>query len=513
VGSSRSVRLQSGTLLLVMLLWCVTACAPAAAPPAATTAPAAKPTEAAKPTTAPAAASSPAAGAASPAAAAASPAASPASPGASPAASSASPASSPAASPAAAASSAPAAAAAAKPATAPPTGTPIKVGVLDDITGVSAIEGALMRISVELVVDQTNSSGGINGHPLQVVYVDPKGDAAQALQLATQLAQSDNVDVLSGGIFSPECLGVQGLAEKLGLVYVALNGCANEQFTVQSCNKYSFRVFPVGRQLDEPMVAYEIKSFGDKWGIIYPDYVLGQSNVASISAALKKNGTDFVESAKIAVPLNEPNMTPYVSKIPTDGSIQVLQVSQTGSDLARVMAVIQQFGINSKVKIITALGKESFAGVYPDAMNGAIIRGFRPSDGLPGNADDAAFAKAWTDMAKKLGDISGPLGGGDKATPGNNNGYIAYASMKALVLAMRAANFTGKADTDKLIASFETLNVPQGPDFPGGPLVMNTADHQGKMTQYLLQVNGQKEDVLATFPADQLANLGDCQAK
>jgi branched-chain amino acid transport system substrate-binding protein len=475
VGSSRSVRLQSGTLLLVTLLWFVAACAPAAAPSAATTAPAAKPTEAARPTTAPAAASAPAASAASPAAAAAAP--------------------------------------AAKPVAAPPTGTPIKVGVLDDITGVSAIEGALMQVSVELVVDQTNGTGGINGHPLQVVYVDPKGDAAQALQLATQLAQADNVDVLSGGIFSPECLGVQGLAEKLGLVYVALNGCANEQFTVQSCNKYSFRAFPVGRQLDEPMVAYEIKSFGDKWGIIYPDYVLGQSNVASISAALKKNGTDFVESAKIAVPLNEPNMTPYVSKIPTDGSIQVLQVSQTGSDLARVMAVIQQFGISSKVKIITALGKESFAGVYPDAMNGAIIRGFRPSDGIPGSADDAAFAKAWTDTAKKLGDISGPLGGGDKATPGNNNGYIAYASMKALVLAMRAANFTGKADTDKLISSFETLNVPQGPDFPGGPLVMNKADHQGKLTQYLLQVNGQKEDILATFPADQLANLGDCQVK
>jgi ABC-type branched-subunit amino acid transport system substrate-binding protein len=321
------------------------------------------------------------------------------------------------------------------------------------------------------------------------------------------------VDVLSGGIFSPECLGVQGLAEKLGIVYVALNGCANEQFTTQSCNRYSFRVFPVGRQLDDPMVAYQVKNFGTKWGIIYPDYVLGQSNVASISAALKRNGTDFTESAKIAVPLNEPNMTPYVSKIPTDGSIQVLQVSQTGSDLARVMAVIQQFGINQKVKIVTALGKESFAGVYPDAMSGAVIRGARPSDGLPNSADDAAFADAWKATAKRLGDIVGPLGGPDKATPGNNNGYNAYASMKALVLAMRAASFTGKADTDKLIAAFETLNVPQGPDFPGGAFMMNKSDHQGKFTQYLLQINGQKEDILATFPADQMPQLGDCQVK
>jgi ABC-type branched-subunit amino acid transport system substrate-binding protein len=492
VSSSRSVRLRSGALLIALLVWFAAGCAPAAAPPSQpTSAPAAaKPTEAPKPTEKPTEAAKPAAA---------------------PATSAAAPAAAPAATKPAEAAAKPAEAA--KPAAAKPTGTPIKVGVLDDITGVGAIEGALMRISVELVVDQTNSSGGINGHPLEVVYVDPKGDASQALQLATQLAQQDNVDVLSGGIFSPECLGVQGLAEKLGLVYVALNGCANEQFTTQSCNRYSFRVFPVGRQLDDPMVAYQVKNFGTKWGIIYPDYVLGQSNLASISAALKKNGTDFVESAKIAVPLNEANMTPYVSKIPTDGSIEVLQVSQTGSDLARVMAVIQQFGINQKVKIITALGKESFAGVYPDAMSGAIIRGARPSDGLPNSPDDAAFAAAWKAMAQKLGDVAGPLGGPDKATPGNNNGYNAYASMKALVLAMRAASFSGKADTDKLIAAFETLNVPQGPDFPGGPMIMNKSDHQGRFTQYLLQINGQKEDILATFTPDQMPQLGDCQVK
>jgi hypothetical protein len=146
-------------------------------------------------------------------------------------------------------------------------------------------------------------------------------------------------------------------------------------------------------------------------------------------------------------------------------------------------------------------------------MSGAIIRGARPSDGLPNSADDMAFATAWKAMAQKLGDIAGPLGGPDKATPGNNNGYNAYASMKALVLAMRAANFTGKADTDKLISSFETLNVPQGPDFPGGPFSMNKSDHQGKFTQYLLQINGQKEDIIQTFTPDQMPALGDCQAK
>jgi branched-chain amino acid transport system substrate-binding protein len=405
----------------------------------------------------------------------------------------------------------PAAGAAAK-APAAPTGTPIKVGVLNDVTGIGAIEGALMRISVDLVVQQTNASGGINGRPLQVTYADPKGDATQALQLATQLAQQDNVDVLAGGIFSPECLGVQGLAEKLQLVHIAVNGCASDLYTSRSCNKYTFRVYPAGRQTSDPSFTYMVKTFGTKWGIIYPDYALGQSQLATSEAALQKNGAEYV--TKIAVPLGETNVTPFVTKVPTDGSVQALYITMTGSDLARVMNVIQQFGINQKVAIYTGLGKESFAGVYPEALNGAMITGTRPSDGLPGNKADEEYMKAWLDLAKKNPDVIGPLGGADHVTPGNNNGYNAYMSMKALTLAMRKAGFTGKADTDKLIAAFETLNVPQGPEpdgFPSGQMIMNKDDHQGRTTYYLLKINGQKEEVVQTFAPDSLPTIGDCK--
>src|SRR5262245_35900527 len=73
------------------------------------------------------------------------------------------------------ASSSPAAASTNTGGAAAPTGTPIKVGVMDDVTGVGSIEGALMRISTELAVQRANNSGGVNGHPVVPVYVDPKG--------------------------------------------------------------------------------------------------------------------------------------------------------------------------------------------------------------------------------------------------------------------------------------------------------------------------------------------------
>ena len=146
--------------------------------------------------------------------------------------------------------------------------------------------------------------------------------------------------MLVGGGFSPECLAVQGLVAKEGVVFVPLNACANEQMTKDQCNKYTFRVFPVGRQLDQPLVAYEVQNFGKKWGIIYPDYVLGQSTVMSTSAALQMNGTDF--AVKIAVPLGEANVTPYVTQIPTDGSIDVLTVFARATGAAACRARLQE---------------------------------------------------------------------------------------------------------------------------------------------------------------------------
>ena len=55
------------------------------------------------------------------------------------------------------------------------------------------------------------------------------------------------------------------------------------------------------------------------------------------------------------------------------------------------------------------------------------------------------------------------------------------------------------------------LKFVPGPDFPGGGLIMNKSDHQGRFSQYLMQINGQKEEVVQTFPADQLPLVGDCK--
>src|SRR5437868_7793806 len=82
------------------------------------------------------------------------------------------------------------------------TGSPIKIGVLDDNAPITAVEGAEMRVNTDLAVAEINASGGIHGHRLQVSYVDPKAQPDEAITLAQQLVQQQSVDVLVGGVLS-----------------------------------------------------------------------------------------------------------------------------------------------------------------------------------------------------------------------------------------------------------------------------------------------------------------------
>jgi branched-chain amino acid transport system substrate-binding protein len=389
-------------------------------------------------------------------------------------------------------------------------GSPITIGVLDDNAPFTAVEGAEMRVNTNLAVAQINSSGGIHGHKVNVVYADPQADPSKAVTLAQQLVQQNNVDVLVGAVLSSECLGVENLVARLQVVYVSSTGCATEDFTAKQCNQYSFRITPQGRQVNIPLSAYIVSAYGKKWSIIYPDYAFGQSQLAAYRVGMQAAGGEL--SQIIPIPQNETNMTPYISKIATDGSVNGLINSEVGADLVRASTTIAQFNINAKLPIVGVFGKERFAGIYPDSLTGDIGQSPELSDPVKENKFDADYHTAFkAQLGKEDPNVIKTLGN-EKSVPGDL-GYEAYTAITALKLAMLNANFTGKADTAKLIKSMEKLKVKQGADFPGGDFQMSASDHQGATTTYIAKINGQKEEVLTTLAPDKLSAIGTCQAK
>ncbi len=76
---------------------------------------------------------------------------------------------------------------------------PVKVGVLQSLTGTMAISEVTVKNAEILAIDEINASGGVLGRKLQPVVEDGASDPAMFSQKAQKLIQQDKVVTVFGG--------------------------------------------------------------------------------------------------------------------------------------------------------------------------------------------------------------------------------------------------------------------------------------------------------------------------
>ncbi len=75
-------------------------------------------------------------------------------------------------------------------------GEPIRIGLQGPLTGDYAYEGQGFRQAVQLLVDQTNASGGLLGRPVELIVEDDAGDPTQSALVADRLVSAGVVAVI-----------------------------------------------------------------------------------------------------------------------------------------------------------------------------------------------------------------------------------------------------------------------------------------------------------------------------
>src|SRR6478672_4380999 len=79
------------------------------------------------------------------------------------------------------------------------TAETIKIGSFGALTGPGYLYGKLVMNGVEVVFDEVNAAGGINGRKLQLVREDDRCDPAAAIAAVQKLVHQDQVFALIGG--------------------------------------------------------------------------------------------------------------------------------------------------------------------------------------------------------------------------------------------------------------------------------------------------------------------------
>jgi branched-chain amino acid transport system substrate-binding protein len=78
----------------------------------------------------------------------------------------------------------------------------IKIGLMVPLTGPAAADGQSAKQSVEMLVEEINSSGGINGKNIDLIVYDDQFDSKQAVTVAHKMIEGDNVVAGVSGSYS-----------------------------------------------------------------------------------------------------------------------------------------------------------------------------------------------------------------------------------------------------------------------------------------------------------------------
>jgi branched-chain amino acid transport system substrate-binding protein len=100
---------------------------------------------------------------------------------------------------------------------------PYKIGGLFSITGPNSFLGEPERNSMQLLAEQINAKGGINGRPLELVIYDDEGDEGKAVLNANKLIEKDQVLAIVGPSLTGTTMAVIPIVEK---AQVPLISCA-----------------------------------------------------------------------------------------------------------------------------------------------------------------------------------------------------------------------------------------------------------------------------------------------
>ena len=150
-----------------------------------------------------------------------------------------------------------------------PSGDPIKVGVLTDITGAFSVVGLSNQAIAQFTIDKINSEGGVLGRPLEMVLVDSATDPAIGAQVARKLVEQDKVAMVIGGIASNMREAIKSVIATRGkTIYIW-----PASYEGGECTDLVFSTGAAPNQQLDPFVPYLLKNAGKSFFLAGADYI------------------------------------------------------------------------------------------------------------------------------------------------------------------------------------------------------------------------------------------------
>src|SRR3989454_1649865 len=229
---------------------------------------------------------------------------------------------------------------------------PVKIGVIQPLSGPVAASGNYVRMGAEIARDWINARGGVLGRQINLLIEDNKSDPKEAATAAEKLIVRDKVPVIMGAWGSSMTLAAMPKLEEYGVPMVVETSSAAT--ITKRGNPWIFRISPPSE-----MEALGLEKYLKDLGVKKADFLAvntdwGRGAVGAFGDILKKKG-DAV------------GVVEYMDQAATDMGAQLTKIKGSGGDTLFVTTAVEQITLILKQaqeqrlarKIITTGGSSS----------------------------------------------------------------------------------------------------------------------------------------------------------
>ena len=135
---------------------------------------------------------------------------------------------------------------------------PLKIGALLAVTGPASFLGAPEARTLEMLVEELNAKGGVDGRKVELLVKDTGGNPEKAISFARQLVEEDGVFAIVGPATSGETIAVKQVAEESKTILLS---CAAAEVIVTPVLPHVFKVAPKDSHAAE-LIFRQMKKMG-----------------------------------------------------------------------------------------------------------------------------------------------------------------------------------------------------------------------------------------------------------
>jgi len=302
---------------------------------------------------------------------------------------------------------------------------------------------------VELRVNQTNAAGGVGGRLVELVVLDTKQSATEAVRSFTHLAQEDGVCAVIGSPAGASSVSVSAVADlsKVPLVSLALDDrVTTPELKPENpdapgpVRQYAFMLQPSAVQSASSFAAYALEHFSvARWATLFdPVNPVSVLQARAFENAVKKSGKVVAVSA--ALPEGDPAAA---VRLLYDAAVEAVYIcAATEKDAAAAKAV------RAALPIAVQLGNQAWYAPLAEQAGAASENAWFS---MPVSPDDAGLADIAPAYVRRFG---------EKPRPGVVPGWDAAG---LIIAAVRKAGSSSPPKVRDAIEQMTAFRALQGP--------------------------------------------------